>query len=127
MRAIALVAVTAILLLDFADATPKSSVGGPLTMLLISLLAMLALGLYEAWSQKRGVLGWIVSIVASFVGGSAGIIAGGMVMEVMIPYLNLEGSLAASRHPMRYVSSAGMILLTLLGSWIALQIVNRLR
>jgi hypothetical protein len=52
---------------------------------------------------------------------------GSMVMETILMHLNLEGPLASTRHPLIYVSFAGMILLTLLGSWIALWIVNRLR
>jgi hypothetical protein len=40
---------------------------------------------------------------------------------------HVEGSLAASGHPLLYVLLAGQMLLMLLGSWIALQIVNRWR
>ena len=47
--------------------------------------------------------------------------------ETILMHLDLEGPLAATRHPLIYVSVAGMMLLTLLGSWIALWIVNRLR
>jgi len=126
MRTITLVGVTAILLFDFAG-IPKSSVGGPLAVFLIFFLAMLGVGLHEAWSNKRGVLGWIVSIVCSFVGGFLAVTFGGLVMEAILPLLDLNGSLATSQHPMRYVSSAGMMALTLLGSWGALQIVNRFR
>jgi hypothetical protein len=39
----------------------------------------------------------------------------------------VEGTLAASGHPLLYVLLAGMMLLSVLGSWIALQIVNRWR
>jgi hypothetical protein len=127
MRIITLVCVIGVLLLDLLDATPKSSVGGPLTFLLIFFLAMLAVGIHEAWSNKRGVLGWIVSIVCSLIGGFFAVISGGLAMEEIIPLLKLNGSLATSQHPMRYVASAGIMLLTLLGSWLALQIVNRFR
>ena len=127
MRTITLLAVIALVLLEFSGAMPKSSVGGPLTVLLILLLAMLAVGLHEAWSKKRGGLGWIVSIVASVVGGFAAASLAGMAMEMMLPRLRLEGSLASSRHPLLYISSVGLTILTLLGSWIALQIVNRFR
>ncbi len=72
MRLIILIAVTTILLLELSDALPKSSVGGPMAMMMIVFLAVLAFGLYEAWSQKRDVLGWIVSVVASVVGGFLG-------------------------------------------------------
>ena len=129
MKTITLLAVIAILLLQFSGAIPKSSVGGPMTLALLFLVAALAVGLNEAWSEKRGVLGWIVSIVVSVVGGfflGAGAF-GSMVLEPMLRLLQPEGSLVATGGPLLYVSLAGMMILTLLGSWIALQIVNRFR
>ena len=127
MRIIALIAVATILLLEFSDALPKSSVGGPMAMMMIVFLAVLAVGLYEAWSQKRDVLGWIVSIVASVVGGFLGSAVASVILEIMLSYLSLGVPLAESQHPLRYIASAGMMLLALLGSWIALQIANRYR
>lgn len=127
MKIITLVFVVGIVLFDVAGAIPNSSVGGPLTLLLMSFLAMLAVGLHDAWSRQRGVLGWIVSIVCSVIGGLVAVTLGGLAMEAIIPLLNLNGSLAASQHPMRYVASGFMMALTLLGSWGVLQLVNRLR
>lgn len=127
MRLIILIAVTIIVLLELSDALPKSSVGGPMAMMMIVFLAVLALGLYEAWSQKRGVLGWLVSIVASVIGGFFGAAVASVILEVLLSYLSLGVPLAESQHPLRYIASAGMMLLALLGSWIALQIVNRYR
>ncbi len=127
MRLIILIAVTAILLLELTDALPKSSVGGPMAMMMIVFLAVLAFGLYEAWSQKRGVLGWIVSVVASVVGGFLGAAVASVILEILLSYLSLGVPLAETQHPLRYIASAGMMLLALLGSWIALQIVNRNR
>ncbi len=127
MKYITLIAVITILLLQLTDAIPQSSVGGPMTLALVFLIAALAVGIHEAWSKKRGVLGWIVSIVASLAGGFFGASLGSMVMETILMRTNLEGSLAATRHPLLYVASVGMMLLTLLGSWIALLIVSRLR
>src|SRR4051794_24112584 len=126
MKYIALIAVIAIVLLQLTDAIPQSSVGGAMTLALTFLVAALAIGMHEAWSKKRGVLGWIVSIVASLAGAFLAASLGSMVMETILMHLNLEGPLA-TRHPVIYVSFAGMMLLTLLGSWIALWIVNRLR
>jgi hypothetical protein len=83
-----------------------------MTLALTFLVAALAVGIHEAWSKKRGVLGWIVSIVASLAGAHApnfGRAAGGHATSLI------------------YVSFAGMMLLTLLGSLIALRIVNGLR
>jgi uncharacterized membrane protein YjjP (DUF1212 family) len=102
-------------------------VGGPLTIMLVLFIAMLAVGLYEAWLKKRGALGWIVNIVASVIGGFVAASLGSMVMGMMLSNLQPEGSLASSRHPLLYISSAGMAVLTVLGSWTALQIVNRFR
>jgi len=105
----------------------QSSVGGPMTMLYIVFVTMLAVGLYEAWSNRRGVLGWIVNIVASLIGGFVAVAMGGMVMEMILSNLKLEGALASSGHPLLYIGSAGMALLTVLGSWGTLQIINRFR
>jgi hypothetical protein len=127
MRIIALVGVIGVLLLDLLDVTSKGSVGGPLTLALMFLLAMLAVGIHDAWSNKRGGLGWIVSIVCSLIGGFLAVILGGLIMEEVLPRLNLGGPLATSSHPLRYVAPAGVMALTILGSWAALQAVNRLR
>ncbi|HEY8277167.1 MAG TPA: hypothetical protein VIG52_09275 [Methyloceanibacter sp.] len=127
MKIITLIAVTAILLLELTDSLPKSSVGGPMAMMMIVFLAVLALGLYEAWSQKRDVSGWIVSIVASVVGGFLGSAVASTILGTILSQLNLGVPLADTQHPLRYIASAGMMLLALLGSWVALQIVNRYR
>ncbi|MCJ7597313.1 MAG: hypothetical protein MUO41_01545 [Methyloceanibacter sp.] len=127
MRLIILIAVTTNLLLELSDALPKSSVGGPMAMMMIVFLAVLALGLYEAWSQKRGVLGWLVSIVASVIGGFFGAAVASAILGTLLSHFSLGVPLAESQHPLRYIASAGMMLLALLGSWIALQIVNRSR
>lgn len=127
MKYITLIAVAAILLLQLTGAVPQSSVGGPMTLALVFLLAALAVGIHEAWSNKRGVVGWIVSIVAALVGAFLAVSLGGMFMETMLQYANLQGSLAETQHPLLYIASGGMMLFTLLGSWIALWIVNRMR
>ena len=125
MKIITLIAVMAMLLLSVA--MPNSSVGGPLTIMLILFLVMLAVGIHEAWLKKRGAPGWIVNIVVSVIGGFVVVIFAGMAMETILPHLHLEGSLASSQHPLLYVVSAAMAILTVLGSWIPLQIVNRFR
>lgn len=127
MKTIILIAVAAMVLLELTDALPKSSVGGPMAMMLIVFLAVLALGLYEAWSQGRGVLGWIVSVATAIAGGVLGTAAAGFILETVLSLLNLGVPLAASQHPLRYIASAGMMLFALLGSWLALQTVDRFR
>ena len=125
MKTIALLAVLAMILQGLIGTT--SSVGGPLTIMLILFLAMLAVGIYEAWSEKRSALGWIVNIVTAVIGGFVAASFGSMVMEMLLPYLQLEGSLVSSQHPLLYISLAAMAILIVLGSWNTLQIVNRFR
>lgn len=133
MKYIAPIAVIAIILLQFSGAVPQSSVGGPLTLALVFFAAALAVGIHEAWTNKRGVLGWIVNIPVSLVGGFLAAEVGNLIFPLILMLanilglLNLGGSLAASGGPLLYVSLAAMMLLILLGSWIALQFVNRWR
>jgi hypothetical protein len=125
MRTIIVIAVMAMVLIDLSDSLPKSSVGGPMTMMMIVLLAVVTLGMYDAWSQKRGVLGWIASIAASVVGGFLGAAVASGILGSVLSYLSLGVPLAETQHPLRTIASAGMMLLAMLGAWIALQFVGR--
>jgi len=127
MKYIALIAVITLLALELSGSIPQSSVGGPMTIALVFFTAALAVGIREAWLNKRGVLGWIVSIVASLVGAFVGAEIGGLVFGTIQGLLNVEGALAETRHPLLYVSMVGMVLFGLLGAWIALRIVDRMR
>ena len=130
MKYIALIAVIAVVLLQATGA--QSSFGGTLTMGLVFLSAALAVGIHDAWSKKRGVLGWIVSIVASLAGGLL-VFSGlsdlvDLVIVLILALLSLAGSsLTVSGPTVSYFAPAGMMLLTLGGSWAALWIVNRWR
>lgn len=128
---IALIAVIGIVLLQASGAVPQSSVGGPMTLALAFFLAALAAGLHEAWTMRRGVIGWIVNIVVSFVGAFLAANVGSSIMVVLLllvsRFVHVDGSLAATGGPLLYISLAGMMLITLLGSWGAIQIVNRWR
>lgn len=121
MKTITLFTVIAMLLVDVFG--PKSSVGGPMTDLLVVFIAMLAVGIYEAWLKNRGPLGWIVSIVASVIGGFVAVSFAGMVMETILTSIHFQGKLATSQHPMRYISEVGMAMFTVSGSWITLQLI----
>lgn len=131
MKYITLISVAAIIFIQWSGAVPKSSVGGSLTLALVFLAAALVVGIHEAWSQKRGVLGWIVNIATVLAGFVVTAILAGtimdMVMGIAAMYLNIEGSLAQTRHPMLYIVSAAMMLFVLLGAWLALRVVNRWR
>jgi len=127
MKYIALIAVIAIILLQFSGAVPQASVGGPMTLALVFFAAVLAVAIHEAWTNKRGVVGWIVNIFVSFIGAFVAAELGNLIFEPILLLFPMEGTLAASGHPLLYVLLAGMMLLSVLGSWIALQIVNRWR
>jgi len=125
MKTITLLAVAAMLLLEVFG--PTSSVGGSMSFMLVFVVVTLAVAIYEAWSNRRGVLGWIVNLLASIIGGLTTIALVGMGMEAILPYLHLEGSLASSQQLLKYVVVAVIAILMVAGSWIPLQIVNRLR
>ncbi len=131
MKYITLIAVIAILIIQWSGEVPKSSVGGAMTLAVVYLAAALVVGIHEAWTNKRGVLGWIVSIITAFAGFLvAGLLGGGIMDTVMgfaAIHLNLEGSLAETRHPLLYITSAAMMLFILFGAWLALRAVNRWR
>jgi len=128
MMYIALIAVIGILLLQLSGAIPLASVGGSMTIALAFLVAALAVGIHEARTKKRGVLGWIVNIVVSFVGAFLVAPPGGMVVAMLLsPFMNGSSSLAAAGGPVMHVALAGMMIVTLLGSWGALWVVNRWR
>ncbi len=131
MKYLTLIAVAVIILIQWSGAVPKSSVGGAMTVAIVFLAAALTVGIHEAWTNKRGVLGWIVNIAAVLAGFIVAGLLGGeivdLVMGMAAPHLNIEGSLAETRHPLLYILSAAMMLFILLGSWLALQFVNRWR
>ena len=124
MKIIALVAVAAILVVDVFGS--KSSVGGPMADLLVSFLIMLAVGIYESWSKDRGPLRWALNIVLAIVGGLVALSFIGMAMETVITAVHFEGTLATSHHPLRYIADVAIPVFTMLGSWIPLQIANRI-
>ena len=84
---IALIAVAGILLLQLTDAIPLASVGGSLTIGFAFIAAALAVGIHDAWTQKRGVVGWIVNIVVSFVGALVGAQVGGFVVVLSLIHI----------------------------------------
>ena len=126
MPYIVLIAVIGILLLQASDSIPLASVGGSMAIGLAVLAAVPAVGIHEAWTKKRGVLGWIVNIVVSFAGAFLIAPVWGMVI-ILSPFMDGASSLAAAGGPVMSVALAGMMIVTLLGAWGALWIVNRWR
>jgi hypothetical protein len=121
VKTITLLAVAAILLVDVFGS--KSSVGGPMTDLLVSFIIMLAVGLYEAWG--RGPLGWIVNVFLAVIGGLVALSLMSIALETVMTAIHFEGKLATSHHPLRYIVDVAMPISTVLGSWIAIQFVHR--
>ena len=128
MTYIILIAVIGIVLLQATGAIPLSSVGGPMAIAAGVFLAALAVGIHDAWTHKRGVLGWIVSLLVSLVGALlAAPLAGLVMVMVLSPFMSGSSSLAAAGGPTMAVALAGQMVLSLLGSWAALWLVNRWR
>ena len=128
MKYIALIAVIGILLLQWTGSIPLASVGGSLTIGFAYIAAALVVGIHEAWTKRRGVLGWIVNLVVSFVGVLVGAQLGGFLLVMILSLVaNVEGSVAKTGGLVMSVALAGGMLFSLLGAWGALQIVNRWR
>lgn len=128
MLYIAVIAVIGIVLLQLSGAVPQSSVGGPMTLALGFFSAAIAVAIYEAWTQKRGVVGWIVNVVVAFIGAFVAAEVGNVAFEFLMPLANLQGvPLAVSGHYLLYVGLAAMMLLIISGAWLAIQAVNSLR
>ncbi len=128
MKYIAPIAVIGILLLQWTGSIPLASVGGSLTIGFAYIVAALAVGIHEAWTKKRGVLGWIVNIVVSFFGVFVAAQLGGIVIVMLLsPFMDGSSSLAKAGGLVMSVALAGGMLVSLLGAWGALWIVNRWR
>jgi hypothetical protein len=127
MLFIVIASVIAIIALQASGAVPDASVGGAMTIAFACLSGAVAVGIHDAWTNRRGAGGSILSLVVAFFGGLAAAFAAGMAMDVVMPLLPLEGSLAETGGPMLYISLAAMMLVTLFGAWLALRLVNRMR
>jgi hypothetical protein len=122
---IAVIAVIGILLLQSTASIPLASVGGSMTIGFAFIAGALAVGIHEAWTKKRGVLGWIVNILVSFLGAFVIAPIGGMVIAIILS--DGSRSLAATGGPRFSVALTGGMLVSLLGAWVALWIVSRWR
>ncbi|WP_342730098.1 hypothetical protein [Bradyrhizobium sp. B117] len=105
---------------------PASGVGGVTTVMAILVLIAWAVAAHEARSGPRGVVNWIVSIIASVIGGLAALIFISFAIDMMLPFLPIEGSIDSSEHPVKYVLVAATAILVVLGSWIPLRATRRL-
>lgn len=122
---IAMVAVLGVLLLQGTGSVPGGSVGGSMTIGLAYIAAALAVGIHEAWTKARGALGWIVNVVVAFVGAIVAAPIGGMFLAILLS--DGSRSLVATGGARLSFALAGGVLVTLLGAWGALWLVNRWR
>ena len=125
MKYIVLIAVIGILLLQWSIDVPLASVGGSMAIGFAFLAAALLVGIHEAWTMRRGVLGWIVNIVVSFMGAFVIAPLGGAVIAIALS--DGSQSLAAAGGPRMTIALVGGMLVTLFGAWGALWVVNRWR
>lgn len=120
-------AVIGILLLQASGSIPQGSVGGSLTIGFAMILTALAVGIHEAWTRRRGVLGWIVNIMVSFLGVFLVAPLGGGVLAMLLSPFASGTSLAASGGGVMSLALIGMTGIVLAAAWGALWIVNRWR
>jgi hypothetical protein len=125
MKYIVLIAVIGILLLHASGAVEPTDVA--IGYGFVALAAAPAVGIHEAWTKRRGVIGWIVNLVVSFVGPVLFAPIGGLVVVLLLSPFMDKPSLAATGGAVMYVAAAGIMIVTLLSAWVALWIVNRLR
>jgi hypothetical protein len=119
-KIIVTLATAAVLLILDVTGMLQGSVGGSMTVFMVLMIAALVVGIVDAWSMRRGVLGWIVSILVALVGAIIGGLASGMVMDTVLSLIRFEG------RPGQIFGIVGVII-TLTGSWLALGLVNRFR
>lgn len=127
MKLITVIALAGILLLQVTHAIPQSSVGGPMVVAAAFLAAALAVAAHEAWTERRGPLGWVlngaIALVAMFFAAQAG----GMAMVVLLAPFTDQSSLAASGSGVMATALAGAMAITLLGVRGALLLARRWR
>jgi hypothetical protein len=128
VRYILSLAVLSILLLQGTRSIPTASVGGSLTIAFAFIAAALAVGIHEAWMHKRGVAGWIVNIVVSFLGAFVAAQIGGFLVVMLLGSIaTVQSSVAKAGEPVMSLALAGAMVATVLGAWAALRIVDRWR
>lgn len=127
MTYIVIIAVVCILVLHGTDSIPVASVGGSLVIGLAFIIGAFVVAIYEAIVKRRGPLGWIVNIVVSFVAVFVTAqIAGVIIIAILAPFMT-DSSLAKTGGPAMSIGLATSMAATLLGSWWALQLLNRWR
>lgn len=124
---IVLISVAGILLLQASGMIPQSSVGGPMMIALAVFVGAAAVAIDEAWTSRRGALGWALNVIVCFVAAFlAAPVAGFLMVAILSPFTN-GSSLAAAGGPVFAISLTGTMIVTLLAGWGALKILSRWR
>lgn len=127
MTSIVAIAVIGILALQATGSIPAASVGGSLVIAMAFFLGAFVVAIHEAVVKRRGLLGWIVNIVVAFVAVFfTAQIAGIVVVAILAPFMTGSSMAKTGGIVMSMGLALGMVV-TLLGSWAALQLVNRWR
>jgi hypothetical protein len=127
MTYIAVIAVLGILLLQASGAIALGSVGGSLTLGFVLILAALAVGMHEAWTQKRGPLGWIVDLFVTFLSVLVAAPLGGALIALLLSPFASGTSLAASGGGVMSLALVAITCVVLASASGALWLVNRWR
>lgn len=127
MKVIAALAIVGILLLQISGAIPVASVGGPVVIGSSYFAAGLAVGVHEAWTNRRGPLGWIVNLLLTFLGVLLAAPIGGAALAMLLTPLSGGRSLAAQGGPLMALALAGGMAVALASAWGVLWLVNRWR
>lgn len=122
MKILTAIAVIAMLLIKALG--PTSSVGGPLASFFGSLLIACVVGLYFAWSDRYGLLGWFLCVITALAGGLVGFIFLGAAMDTIFELVHFQGRLIDSNWS--YLAFAAMALAAVLGSLTLLEMGSRL-
>lgn len=121
MKIVLLVSITAMLVLEVVSRKFGASLFAIYALVLC--LIVLAVGAYEAWSKKRGVLGWIANIVASAFGAFLAIPVLVFGMKIVVP--RIESAIAPQILDYA-VAAVGTSVLVIL-SWLPIRIVDLFR
>ncbi len=128
MKYVVLTAVVGVIVLELSGSIPQGSVGGSMVIGFAFLAGAFALGIAEAVENRRGVLGWIVSIVVALIGAFIAAPLGGMIVAPMLSaFVDTGTSLAKSGSSVMSLALVGGLLIALAGSWGALKLVSRWR
>lgn len=127
MSYIVVAAIIGILILNETGAIPMSSVGGSMVIGLAYLGGVTAVGVHDAWTRRRGCLGWIVSIVVAHAAAILLAPISGMVVVLVLSPFMTASSLNETGGGVMAAGLAGGMAVTVLIAWGTLRFLDRWR